>query len=109
MSNSNPYCQIHKVEMVYKKGVSKAGKDYEGYFCPEKKEDGMNCDSVQWISNQKKYSPKQAINSPSKEEYANLMVANRELYLLMKVICFKLGLSERDIADDLSKLKEKNV
>ncbi len=81
MANSNPYCQTHKVEMTYKQGVSKAGKDYEGYFCPEKNEDRTNCQSVQWV-NKKPYKKPQPLLDD--QQYTSIMEALRKIYALVE-------------------------
>lgn len=87
--NSNPYCEIHKVEMVYKKGISKAGKNYEGYFCPEKKENGMNCDQVKWLGNKKSYAKLKPLIDD--QQYQTILTALRETYKLLQEINGKIN------------------
>lgn len=109
---NNPYCEKHSCEMGFKEGDSKtkfnddgSPKHWKGYFCPT-----TGCETKEWI-NDKKSDYKKVYKNPvpivSDEQYQNLLTANRELYFLIKVVAYKVGLSDRDILDDLARLKEK--
>ena len=77
MSNSNPYCPTHKQEMVYKEGVSKAGKPYKMYKC-----EAEGCEQIQWVNDKKPYKKPQPLLDD--QQYQTILKALREIYKLIE-------------------------
>ena len=102
------YCSIHQTPMLYKKGVSKAGKNYEGYFCQGVNEDGTRCDQVSWVDSRPKPARRGQNRSniaPKGEDYQNLLAANRKLYSLILAIAHLQGIKSEDIDNELKRME----
>lgn len=107
------YCPNHKeVELEYKEGdsLTKFKKDgtpkhWKGWKCQE-------CGKiVEWVNDKPKTQnirQNQGNIGQTNEQYANLMVAMRELYILVKAAALQTT-TERDLNDTIVKLKESGV
>lgn len=42
-------CSIHNTPMIYKEGISKAGKPYKVWSCGQKLTNGSWCDQKEWV------------------------------------------------------------
>ena len=90
-------------EMVLREGVSKTNKPWKGWFCPVK------CGADPVFIHEPKASNRYQKSSNivlSDQQYQTILTALRETYMLIKVVAYKTGLTDRDIAEDLAKLKQ---
>lgn len=61
-------CQKCGSDMLYKKGVSKSGKPYEGWFCQNK----ANCDGVEWATTTNNFPKKETQKMSDREIQDNI-------------------------------------
>ena len=106
---NNPNCPLCGGETKYREGKNKAGKDYKGYFCIK---DNQVCNGVSWVSDTKKkpYASKTGQTAPNitpkDAGYNNLATQHKELRNLIYIALWKLGMTNRDIQDDLEAIKD---